>query len=66
MKSIIEVGCATGAYARAFEELGVSYTGVEFEGDIAQKARERTQMNIIHVNFMDLCLSTEFDVFFCS
>ncbi len=66
LKSIIEVGCATGAYARAYDELGIAYTGVEFEREIAQKARERTQMNIIHANFMDLSFTQNFDVFFCS
>ncbi len=66
LRTIIEVGCATGAYARAYDELGVAYTGVEIEGNIAQKACERTQMNIVHANFMDISFSENFDVFFCS
>lgn len=66
LSSVIEVGCATGAYARAFDELGVAYTGVEIEDDIAKKARDRTGMNIISADLMDLKFKNSFDLFFCS
>jgi len=66
VKSVIEIGCATGAYARAFEELGISYTGVEIEEEVAKKARNRTQLNIIHSDFMQMEFNHSFDVFFCS
>lgn len=66
LRSVIEVGCATGAYARAFDECGIAYIGIEIEDDIAEKARERTGLNIIGGNFMDQKFDQEFDLFFCS
>ena len=66
IKSVIEVGCATGAYAEAFLELGIEYTGVEIEEENAFAAKKRTGANIIHANFMDLEFENKFDVFFCS
>ena len=63
---VLEVGCATGAYAHAFEERGISYTGVEIESHVANKARLRTGQNIINANFLDFRSHQQFDLFFCS
>ena len=47
LNCVLEVNRATGAYAHAFEKYGISYTGMETESDVANKAHlpHRTEYN---------------------
>ena len=66
VRSILEIGCATGAYASAYRELGIEYVGLELEASLAQLAKERTGADIRQGNFIDVDFSENFDVLFAS
>ena len=66
IKSVLEVGCATGAYARAFDSLGIRYRAIEIDQEMARQAQTNTGLDIVHGNFMDADESESFDLFFCS
>lgn len=66
IRSVVEVGCATGAYAPIFAELGIAYTGIEIDAEIAKQAQQRTKANIISGDFLDVSFDTPIDLFFCS
>ena len=67
IKSVIEVGVATGVYARVFEELGVRYTGIEIDEAMAAVAQERNPgFDIRHIDFMEVGLEDKYDVLFAS
>lgn len=64
--SILEIGCATGAYATAFNEHGIRYAGLEIEADLAVQAQQNTGLDIRHGNFLDQAHFEDFDVIFAS
>lgn len=66
VSSVLEIGCATGAYSIPFRELGVEYVGFEIEEEMARSAKIRTGQDIRAGNFMDARLDGEFDVIFLS
>jgi 2-polyprenyl-3-methyl-5-hydroxy-6-metoxy-1,4-benzoquinol methylase len=65
-KRILEIGCGTGAYAKAFDELGIQYTAVELDPEIAKFARQNTQSNIVNLDFTKFECEERFDVVFAS
>ena len=65
-KRILEIGCGTGAYAKAFDELGLHYTAVELDPKIAEFARQNTQSNIMNLDFAKFESEERFDVVFAS
>jgi 2-polyprenyl-3-methyl-5-hydroxy-6-metoxy-1,4-benzoquinol methylase len=50
-RSVLEIGCGSGAYAQAFRELGLEYMAVELEPEMAAFARDRTGANIVAGDF---------------
>ena len=64
--SILEVGCATGACASAYDELGIRYRGVEVESELAEFAQQQTGLDIVNANFFELPDGAEFDVVYAS
>jgi 2-polyprenyl-3-methyl-5-hydroxy-6-metoxy-1,4-benzoquinol methylase len=66
VRSILEIGCATGAYATAFNEQGIRYVGLEVESSLAAKAKINTGLDIREGNFLDQKEFEEFDVVFAS
>lgn len=66
MKSVLEIGCATGAYAEAFSELGIEYTGIEIEPRLAEIARKTTDRPILCQDFLDYESDRPHDVIFAS
>ncbi len=66
VRSILEIGCATGAYAKAYAQHGVRYMGLELEPDLARAAKESTALDIRQGNFLEMDFQEEFDVVFAS
>ncbi len=66
IRSVMEVGCATGAYGKAFDRLGIRYRAIEIEKEMARQAKLNTGLDIICGNFMDTDEEDCFDLFFCS
>lgn len=66
VRSILEIGCGTGALATAFKESGVDYRAVEIDPDIAAHAVRNTGADITVANFMEYGGATACDVVFAS
>jgi SAM-dependent methyltransferase len=66
IRSVLEVGCATAAYADPFTELGVRYIGIEIEEDLARIARANTTQSILCCDFLDHQPVEEYDLVFAS
>lgn len=64
--SLLEVGCGTGAYAKAFDNLGLTYTAVELDPEIAKFASEKTSSQIINADFTKFESTSRYDVVFAS
>lgn len=63
---VLEIGCGTGAYAKAFDELDLDYTAVELDPEIARFAIEKTQSKIVNEDFTKFQSDTRYDVVFAS
>jgi len=66
VSSLLEIGCATGAYASAYAELGVRYRGVEIDERLVEFARSNAKIDVIKGNFFDIPDIGTFDVVFAS
>ncbi len=65
VKSVLEIGCATGVLAEPFGENGVQYTGIEIEPALAEIAQKKTQRPILSQDFMNHT-GGPYDVIFAS
>lgn len=66
VESVIEVGCGTGAWARAWQEQGCTWTGVEFLPELAEQTRQRTGATVVTGDFITVADLPKADVLFCS
>lgn len=66
ISSLLEIGCATGAYASAYAELGVRYRGIEIDERLAEFARSNAKIDVLNANFFDVPDIGTFDVIFAS
>jgi len=66
VERVIEVGCGTGAYARAFLDAGIAYTAFEINDDIAEMARTNSGATINAANFIEATIDEPADVVFAS
>ena len=66
VSSLLEIGCATGAYASAYAELGVRYRGIEIDERLAEFARSNAKIDVLNANFFDVPDIGTFDVIFAS
>jgi SAM-dependent methyltransferase len=63
---LLEIGCATGAYASAYAELGVEYRGIEIDERLAEFARSNAKIDVLNANFFEVPDIGTFDVIFAS
>ena len=66
VRTILEIGCGSGAYARAFDEMGLEYCAIEIDRDMASFALERSGSNIIAGDFVEIEIANEYDIVFFS
>lgn len=66
VSSLLEIGCATGAYASAYAEHGVQYRGIEIDPRLAEFATTHAKIDVINANFFDVPDIGTFDIIFAS
>lgn len=66
LRSVIEVGCGTGAWAQAWQDVGCSWLGIELIPEVAQTARDRTGATVLTGDFVSIEAIPKADVLFCS
>ena len=63
-RNVLEIGCGSGAYAIVFEELGLAYTGIEYDPEMAKFAAERTGKAIWCGDFLESDVEGPFDLIY--
>jgi SAM-dependent methyltransferase len=64
--ALLDVGCGTGFFTNAFQELGVQATGLDYSEVALQKSRNLfNDVPFIQMNGFEPQLSSSYDIIFC-
>jgi len=63
---VLDVGCATGYYTKAFSLLGMNAKGIDYSDTAIEKATKlHTGCSFIHMDGFNPSFSEKFDIIFC-
>ncbi len=67
LKRILDIGCGTGLYTKAFMDLGYRCTGIDFAESAIKKAKEQFDgAHFLQHDATKITLDDKFDLFFAS